>query len=1735
MALTMVLGSFSGIPVYADEEEDLDPDCGFYTAADMNSDHYITPDSGNPQTYTDGYTVYFVYKNQVGKSVEADEYGEGAYDNRRNLSVSDVKLNYDGSGSADYTVALGTSDESRISFVKDSTTNDYTACKLTIPAGFDIGNAYVDVTYTSMKDNTETSEGCWLWTKQLKTGLVQYTGDSDSEGWRNSVTQFDITKNTGISACDYGNYFFGIATVDESGNTSYVDADFSKLSIQKKSGSEWVETTDGTLEHPENEAEGCYRYFFTSEGTYSITYTDGSTVSRVIVNVSPFDSGYVTDPADFAKGFIIPDEYMGQVFYYQGGKSDTFYFVFNTNDGTRYISKDSSGNVILYRDDGSDNNIPATIDGVTVTKDTAHSVNGYEVYKITLTDSYDFGNSLILRLLNPYVDEEDGQPKTNENDCYVGIELSDSGLNFSDPGEGDDGNPVYNENSGLSKKNYFTVEVTGVVYLVTKSDEGEISRYTSVPDIRTLDGTPAGTSAVTIEQNTDSSDADGLYNITFHQAGTYKIVSSDGSYVIANVSMRDAAYYRSAELTGANLIENYAYQVGKSNTIYFAFDTYDGTRSIATDSGKVLLYRWDNAANDGDGGNVLATLDGVTVTRDTTQSVTGYEIYKITLDDNYDFTEGFNLRLLCTYEDENGEEQTNGDDRYIGIEMDDSGLNAIWAQWDDDSQTFSQGTNEPTKLVDVSVKGDAQLYFVTGSGENMTECTAVPTVQTETGADASSVVTIKKETKNADDSLQNLYVVTFSKTGIYRFAYNSSYVLVRVGMPEAAFYSSSDITVDSLLTETYSYKDGAFDLYLAIAQETDGDKFKWGENLANGDGRTNTAALEEYGLTVKQVTGTTGYDIYELSATSGFALTDWMELYIQNTTNGMMDSRGISLNCQPAAGSLVASWEEPNEEHANYEKIMGVNDQYNWFYLSKAVYNTSTKTYTYIPVTNISDIKIVKQDNSNKLTISEVDADKGHYLFRFEEGNASADCMIQVGDSCVEIAKDPQIVRAYMSGSTNTSLTESEDHYAFDITKAENEADRTFYVSFNRESLGDDNFFYNFYAGNRSEEESSGTVGEYYYYADSELKDSTEDWAGNEIKTKLSSEDVAVTLETNTNDKVVLKIVVGANAPANLIFHVGAIISDDPDEIYDVEHPWIDEKYILVTKVETKVDPASKSLDSSAVDEGKVTITDVPAIADLDLATNLGNENSLKDDEATTAQKVEVSIKTDVINVTVDEDGKVKVAEGATEEEKKVAEEQKTAVETIIEKKNEVLSKNYSAIFLDLSVTATVTKTKTDMVEGNVSVSAGEEVKVPITETSKPFTIKVPIPKAQQDKRGFSIIRYHEDKNGHKVTERLEATVVYDTNKRTPLYLEFQTDRFSTYALAYREATPIDDLDFSSATWEVTGDNTFTSDGEEKTLNIDITGMPESCTYTLKGTQSATAKGTYTVYVDEVTYTATDGSVKKYAASDVDLPSAITKGYTWTILDANLTADAAKDDSEIKDPNSGEQEGGSQIGGGIPNSQTPSTDKTDTPVDKTGAKITENADGKKIIVNANGEAITSSKVTIGKKSYITDKDGVILTNQVTTTPSGNLVYVNKNGVIVKGKVITTKDGKKYYAKASGALAVNGFCKTKYGNKVYADKNGVLKVNKVFTVNGKKYYAKASGAIATTGFVKTAAGNTVYATKSGVLKVNKVFTVNGKKYVADKNGKIVKGKKITIGSYTYTTDKKGVVKRKTKKK
>ena len=76
-----------------------------------------------------------------------------------------------------------------------------------------------------------------------------------------------------------------------------------------------------------------------------------------------------------------------------------------------------------------------------------------------------------------------------------------------------------------------------------------------------------------------------------------------------------------------------------------------------------------------------------------------------------------------------------------------------------------------------------------------------------------------------------------------------------------------------------------------------------------------------------------------------------------------------------------------------------------------------------------------------------------------------------------------------------------------------------------------------------------------------------------------------------------------------------------------------------------------------------------------------------------------------------------------------------------------------------------------------------------ITETSGKVTITIAIPEElintnSSVDRTYRIIRVHEDENGNLITDVIEG--IYDSITKT---FTFETDKFSTYALAYNDKT----------------------------------------------------------------------------------------------------------------------------------------------------------------------------------------------------------------------------------------------------------------------------------------------------------------------------------------------------------
>lgn len=236
------------------------------------------------------------------------------------------------------------------------------------------------------------------------------------------------------------------------------------------------------------------------------------------------------------------------------------------------------------------------------------------------------------------------------------------------------------------------------------------------------------------------------------------------------------------------------------------------------------------------------------------------------------------------------------------------------------------------------------------------------------------------------------------------------------------------------------------------------------------------------------------------------------------------------------------------------------------------------------------------------------------------------------------------------------------------------------------------------------------------------------------------------------------------------------------------------------------------------------------------------------------------------------------------------------------------------------------------------------------------------------------------------------------------------------------------------------------------------------------------------------TNTPANTAFKVTGAKDAD----VTKNYEITVENGSVVVEAASKPSDPSTPStpstpSGPSSPSAPSGPSAP--VTPGEKPGDGQTTTDTITITTNDEGETVIVNAGGETIRNDVVKIDGEKYITDEDGVVITDEFATTPSGSLVYADADGKLVTDQIFTVS-GKKYVAKKSGALVVSGFAKTNHGSTVYCGKSGAVVRNKAFTVSGKKYVAKKSGALVKNAWVK----------------------VGNKKYYCGKNGVVTKTKK-----------------------
>lgn len=319
----------------------------------------------------------------------------------------------------------------------------------------------------------------------------------------------------------------------------------------------------------------------------------------------------------------------------------------------------------------------------------------------------------------------------------------------------------------------------------------------------------------------------------------------------------------------------------------------------------------------------------------------------------------------------------------------------------------------------------------------------------------------------------------------------------------------------------------------------------------------------------------------------------------------------------------------------------------------------------------------------------------------------------------------------------------------------------------------------------------------------------------------------------------------------------------------------------------------------------------------------------------------------------------------------------------------------------------------------------------------------------------------------------------------------------------------------------------YTSTGAiaTKTVNFTIAKKPitltaKSYTITVGDTMPASFEVTSSsalAYTDSytsepaATCTAADSNTAgTYAISvnPVTVNADKTGNYAFTYVAGTLTINAAQQggNGNTNPPSTYEPSTGGMTTK-PEDTKKPEDDKkpegTDTSAQSN--EIVVNDHGDKMIVDANGTAVKDAKVVVNGKTYLTDGDGVIITNSFATTTAGNTVFCGKDGAVVKRKMVSV-EGKKYYATKTGAIAKD----------------------QLVSVEGKKYYATKTGVVAVKKFVTTASGKKVYCSKTGAIVTNKVFTVNGAKYIANKSGVIYKNRWVTKGTKKYYVNKSGKV-------
>ena len=1037
-------------------------------------------------------------------------------------------------------------------------------------------------------------------------------------------------------------------------------------------------------------------------------------------------------------------------------------------------------------------------------------------------------------------------------------------------------------------------EVTYSTY-ITADVSTEDRLYLKYANTEEDPGTPVTAGAIEITK--DGQSAEGKASVkaceenpnfcdfTFRETGDYVVTytgEASNNAITIHVHYPLLGFYKENEQNVENFIRDFSLEGGKDNTVHVIPGFLDGVEGIKSIKYEIEV---DGVAPS------LVTLEN----KSSSENPSGTAGATVTI--AADATGDFVIEVVGTVEYEDAKKEADILNASLSCHGKMTGLVAAWPDDGNDDGPFVTGETEYGKYWELNSKVTHVLYFGTKEGEGTpAPYTGTLTITKVDGTTDADTAIIKHEENDA--VCDGFYDVYFSgrESGTYRItAEGGSYITVNVVEPNAGFFSSSDIGINSYLDEQeMTFSESSNRTFYFAYKEKLGDDITL--EIVKDE---NRPMLETNGnsdqVNFKEISKSGEYTVYQITLGENFEISycdDYDFVLRIRYPDENEDSYGLILHSQREG--FVYTWPQWDDKigDANYyitpiygfDKVGSHQDEKTILYFGKMDADGNVT-----PVRNVGDITAEDGASIEKYK----DGIPGFYIVTLPQ--REKEYTFTCGGSKIRIYRGTSLIRFY----TDEACTDEISDYTF--FAGEN---KDFYVKlggFSDEEENDYDFIFGKDENSKyNEENPSGD--DWYFRINYENGEST----------IASNHDAPITIEQkeagsdSSKSEKIYKISVKDNAPAQFGLYIGTQIKWD----------WKEEEIIQICKMKTEVDTNS----TFKVDDQYVTIEEAPQPNDL---VGEGKEGLTEEQKTAVEAGADLSVSIKADEIKVGAEGKVEVPENASNEVKQEIAKVQEAVDRIETTKGDKLSDQYETTYIDLTVNTVVKSTN------------GTEIKNSVTETKSPLIIKIPLPTELKDKGHYVVIRFHDGKS-----DILTAT--YDSREG---YLTFETDRFSTYAIAYRETTAIDELDFGSVTWKNAEEDTFTYDGTTKTCRVALDGLPEGCTANLSG-MSASATGEYVVNVDSITYGTTTYKASELAGK---LPQAITDGYSWAIE---------------KKSESGNQGGGT---GGVPTNPTEPTEPTN-PTEPTEPEETVQK-GDIETVDGNSYQVTSVSATKKTVAY----------------------------------------------------------------------------------------------------------------------------------------------------------------------